>query len=72
MGAVASQIFLQCVHFGPFYVYSIVPHPTIPPIWQIFQVWLVNFEHSYILYGRYLGVQTMVQFPFFDAVAAYF
>ncbi|OEU11302.1 hypothetical protein FRACYDRAFT_246417 [Fragilariopsis cylindrus CCMP1102] len=40
MGAVSSQIFLQCVHFGPFYVYSIVPHPTTPPIWQMFQVFL--------------------------------
>ena len=30
MGAVASQISLQSVHFGLFYVYFIVPHPTPP------------------------------------------
>ncbi|OEU06385.1 hypothetical protein FRACYDRAFT_254676 [Fragilariopsis cylindrus CCMP1102] len=48
MGAVSSQIFLQCVHFGPFYVYSIVPHPTTPPIWQMFQVLLVYFDHMRI------------------------
>ena len=27
-GVVASHIFLQHVHFGLFYVYFIVPHPT--------------------------------------------
>ncbi|OEU18209.1 hypothetical protein FRACYDRAFT_236480 [Fragilariopsis cylindrus CCMP1102] len=32
MGVVASQIFLQHVHFELFYVYSVVPHPTTPPI----------------------------------------
>ncbi|OEU11426.1 hypothetical protein FRACYDRAFT_245994 [Fragilariopsis cylindrus CCMP1102] len=37
LGLVASQIFLQHLHFGPFYVYSIVPCPTTPPIWQMFQ-----------------------------------
>ena len=52
MGAVASQTFLQHVHFGPFYVYCIVPRPTTPPIWQMFQVLLVYFG----IYGRSLGV----------------
>ena len=48
MGSVASQILLQCVHFGLFYVYSIVPCPTTPPIWQMFQVLLVHFDHMRI------------------------
>ena len=48
MGMVASQIFLQRMHFGPFYVYSIVLCPTIPPIWQIFQALLVYFDHMHI------------------------
>ena len=48
MGAVTSQIFLQCVHLGPFYVYSIVPRPTTPPIWQMFQALLVYFDHIHI------------------------
>ena len=48
MGAVASQIFLQRVHFGPFYIYIIVPRPTTPPIWQLFQVMLVYFDHMHI------------------------
>ncbi|OEU06255.1 hypothetical protein FRACYDRAFT_255481 [Fragilariopsis cylindrus CCMP1102] len=37
--------------FGLFYVDSIVPNcpcPTIPPIWQIFQILLVYFDHTYI------------------------
>ena len=50
MGAVASQIFLQCVHFGLFYVYFIVPSKYC---WFILTI---------CIYGRYLGVQTMVQF----------
>ena len=48
MGAVASQIFLQRVHFELFYVYSIVSCPTTPQIWQMFQVLLVHFDHMYI------------------------
>ena len=48
MGSVASQIFLQRVHFGPFFVYSIVPRPTTLPIWQIFQALLVYFDHMYV------------------------
>jgi hypothetical protein len=63
MGAVASQIFLQRVHFGPFYVYSIVPRPTTPPIWQMFQALLVYFDYMHI-YETYLGVETMFQFLF--------
>ena len=42
------SIFLQCVHFGPFYVFSIVPRPTTPPIWQMFQALLVYFDHMHI------------------------
>ena len=65
MGAVASQIFLQHVHFGPFYVCSIVSRPTTTPIWQIFQVLLVYFDHMHIWKVLlYLGVETMVQFLF--------
>ena len=37
------------MHFGPFYVYSIVPHPTTPPIWKIFQALFVYFDHMHIL-----------------------
>ena len=63
MGMVASQISLQRVHFGPFYVYSIVPCPTTPHqygncskyCWCILTI---------CIYGRYLGVETMVQFLF--------
>ena len=40
MGAVVSQICLQSVHFGLFYVYSIIPHPTTPPIQQLFHLGL--------------------------------
>ena len=47
MGVVASQISLQSVHFGPFYDYSIVPRPTTPPAWQMFQVLLVCFDHMH-------------------------
>ena len=32
MGAVPSQILLQHVYFGPFYVCTIVPRPITPPI----------------------------------------
>ena len=39
---------LHRVHFGPFYVYSIVPHPTTIPIWQMFQILLVYFDHIYV------------------------
>ena len=48
MGAVASQISLQSVHYGPFYVNSIVPRPTTQPIWQILQALLVYFDHAHI------------------------
>ena len=48
MGAIVSQICLQCVHFGLFYVYSIVPHPTTPLIWQMFKELLVYSDHMYI------------------------
>ncbi|OEU06607.1 hypothetical protein FRACYDRAFT_254155 [Fragilariopsis cylindrus CCMP1102] len=63
MGAVASQIFLQSAHFGPFYVCSIVPRPTTPSIWQMFQAlsWCILII---CIYGRYLGVETMFQFLF--------
>ena len=70
MGAVASQIFLQCVHFGLFYVYSIVPRPTTPPIWQMFQVLLVHFDHMHIL--KVSGCSNHGPIPFVDVVAAYF
>ena len=60
MDLVASQIFLQRVHFGPVYIYSIVPRPTSPPIWQMFQALLVYFDHIHI-WKVYLGVETMVR-----------
>ena len=66
MGAVASQIFLQRVHFGPFYVYSIVPRPTTPPIWQMFQVLLVYLDHTVSRCSNHGPIS------FFDGVAAYF
>jgi hypothetical protein len=61
MGAVLSQIFLQHVHFWPFYVYHVVHCPTTSPIWQMFQILLCILIILYI-YERYLGVETMVQF----------
>jgi hypothetical protein len=70
MGAVASQIVLQHLHFGPFYVYSIVPCPTTPPIWQMFQALLVFFDHMHIL--KVTGCSNHGPIPFFDVVAAYF
>ena len=70
MGAVASQIFLHCVHFGLFYVYSIVPRPTTPPIWQIFQVLLVYFDHMHI--WNVSRCSNYGPIPYFDVVAAYF
>ena len=72
MGAVASQIFLQPVHFGPFYVYSIVPRPTTPPIWQMFQALLVYFDHMYIYGWKVSGCSNHGPIPIFDLVAAYF
>ena len=62
MGAVASQIFLQRMHFGPFYVYSIVPCPTTPPIWQMFQALLVYFDHMNI--WKVFGCWNSGQIPF--------
>ncbi|OEU07171.1 hypothetical protein FRACYDRAFT_251455 [Fragilariopsis cylindrus CCMP1102] len=47
MGAVAFQIFLQRVHFWPFYVCSIVPCSTTPPIWLMFQIFYVYFDHMH-------------------------
>ena len=70
MGVVASQIFLQLVHFGPIYVYSIVPRPTTPPIWQMFQVLLVYFDHMHI--WKVSGGSNHGPIPIFDVVAAYF
>ena len=71
MGEVASQIFLQCVHFGPFYVYSIVPRPTTPPIWQMFQVLLLMcIDHMHI--RKVSGCSNHGTITFFDVVAAYF
>jgi hypothetical protein len=70
MGAVASQILLQCVYFGPFHVYSIVPRPTTPPIWQMFQVLLVYFDHMHIC--KVFGCSNHGPIPFFDVVVAYF
>ena len=70
LGAVASQMFLQRVHFGLFYVYSVVPRPTTPPIWQISQVLLVYFDHMHI--WKVFGCWNHGPIPFFDVVAAYF
>jgi hypothetical protein len=70
MGAVASRIYLQRVYFGPFYVYSIVPRPTTPPIWQMFQALLVYFDHMHI--WKVSGCSDHGPIPFFDVVAAYF
>ena len=70
MGAVASQISLQHVHFGPFYVYSIVPRPTTPPICQMFQVLLVYFDHVHI--WKVSGCSDHGPTTVFDVVAAYF
>ena len=70
MGAVASQIFLQRVHFGPFYVYSIVPRPTTTLIWQMLQVLLVYFDHMHI--WKVSGCSNHGPTTFFDFVAAYF
>ena len=73
MGGVASQISLQRVHFGLFYVYSIVPRPTIPPIWQMFKVLLVYFDHIHIWKGIWvLETWKHGPIPFFDIVAAYY
>ena len=71
MGAVASQIFLQRVHFGPFYVYSIVPRPTTPPIWQMFQVLLVYFDHNMHI-CKVSGCANHGPIDFFNVVLAYF
>ena len=38
----------QHTWYGWFYVCSIVPNPTPPPIWQMFQVLLVYFDHIHI------------------------
>ncbi|OEU06383.1 hypothetical protein FRACYDRAFT_254667 [Fragilariopsis cylindrus CCMP1102] len=70
MGAVPSQIFLQRVHFGLFYVYSIVPHLTTPPIWQMFQVLLVYFDHTHM--WKVSGCSNHGPLIVFDVVAAYF
>jgi hypothetical protein len=70
MGAVASQILLQRVHFAPFYVYSIVPCPTTPPKWQMFQELLVYFDHIHIIW-KVSGCSNHGPVPFFDVVAAY-
>ena len=70
MGVVASQIFLQCAHFGLFYGYSIVPRPTTPPIWQMFQALLVYFDHMHM--WKVSGCSNHRPIPFFDVVAAYF
>ena len=70
IGAVASQIFLQHVYFGSFYVYSIVPCPTTPPIWQMFPVLLVHFDHMHI--WKVSGCSKHGPIPFFNVVVAYF
>jgi hypothetical protein len=70
MGAVPSQIFLHHVYFGPFYVYSVVPRPITPPIWQMFQVLLVCFDHMHI--WKVSGCSNFEPIPFFDVVAAFF
>ena len=69
MGVGASQILLQHVHFGPFFVCSIVPRPTIPSIWQLFQVLLVYFDHMHILKVSWCSNYGPI--PCFDVVAAY-
>ena len=46
--AVKSQISLQPVHFWLFCVYSIFFLPITPPMWQMFQVLLVYFDHTHI------------------------
>ena len=70
MGAIASQTFLQRVYFGPFYVYYIVPRPTTPPIWQIFQALLVYFDHMHI--WKVPGISNHGPILFFNVVVAYF
>jgi hypothetical protein len=42
------SIVLKRVHFGQCYVYSIVPRPTTPPVWQMFQALLVYFDHIHM------------------------
>ena len=61
---------LQWVHVRLFYVYSIIPHTTTPPIWQMFQVLLVYFDHMHI--WKVTGCSNHGPIPFFDVVAAYF
>ena len=69
MGAVASQIFLQRVHFGLFYVYSIVPHPTTPPIWQVNVPSIVGVFQPYA-YMEGIWMFKPWSNSFFDVVAA--
>ena len=61
---VSSQIFLQCMHFGSFYAYSIVTRPT-PPHHQYGKCskycWCIL---TIRIYEMYLGVETMIQFLF--------
>ena len=64
MGAVASQIFLQCVYFWPIYVYSsIVRAPSHNQYgkcsWYFWCIWIIY------MYGRYLDVQTIAQLLYF-------
>ena len=65
-----SYIFATCAFWAILCLFYCSPPHTPPPIWQMFQVLLVYFDHTHI--WKVSGCSNHGPISFFDVVAAYF